>query len=181
MGLWPVRSRRTRAFARLARSIRHEYDFAILHFDENVLSPHNSNGVIGPEWGLPFKWFRGSSGLPMIAVCHGTPQFYGQYDIQYDQPDLLKVIEQERLRMVEYLGDIPVVCNSHQAMREWDFRNARTIWHGFDPTEFLPATYERDSCPLGPLVLSRPHYRGYLLYRQVFEVISTSCGRNSCT
>lgn len=72
--------------------------------------------------------------------------------------------------MVEYLGDIPVVCNSHQAAHEWQFSKSLVIWHGFDPAEFPPATYEKGIVsPLGPLVLSRPHYRGYFLYRKVFD------------
>lgn len=146
------------------------YDFAILHFDENVLSPGNTNGVIGPEWGSAFKWLRENLDLPKVAVCHGTPQFFGQYNINYSAPNLMEVVEEERVRMVDYLGDIPVVLNSHQAQREWQFRNSRVIWHGFDPTEFPPATYKRGILsPLGPLVLSRPHYRGYFLYKKVFS------------
>lgn len=147
-----------------------DYDLAILHFDENVLAPENTNGVIGPEWGSAFKWLHAQPGLPKIAVCHGTPQFYGQYDIGYSKPDLMQPIEAERQRLVDYLGDIPVVVNSHQAQREWGFRNSRVIWHGFDPAEFPPATYERGILsPLGPLVMSRPHYRGYFLYKAVFS------------
>ena len=114
--------------------------------------------------------FREHVDLPKIAVCHGTPQFRGQYDINYSEPDLMQVIESERIRLVEYLGDIPVVVNSHQAHREWEFKRSRVIWHGFDPTEFPPATHERGILsPLGPLVTSRPHYRGYFLYQKVFE------------
>lgn len=147
-----------------------DYDFAILHFDENVLSPENTNGVIGPDWGKAFQWFRENVDLPKVAICHGTPQFFGQYNIDYEGPDLLQVIEQERAKMVEYLGDIPVVCNSHQAAHEWQFSKSLVIWHGFDPAEFPPATYEKGIVsPLGPLVLSRPHYRGYFLYRKVFD------------
>lgn len=147
-----------------------EFDLAILHFDENVLAPENTNGVIGPEWGAAFRLFRDMPDVRKIAVCHGTPQFRGQYDIDYREPDLLQTIEPERKRLVDYLGDIMVVCNSHQAQREWQFRRSTVIWHGFDPREFPPATYERGVLsPLGPLVLSRPHYRGYFLYRQVFD------------
>ncbi|WP_255210817.1 glycosyltransferase [Methylogaea oryzae] len=63
-----------------------------------------------------------------------------------------------------------VVCNSHQAQKEWGFHRSRVIWHGFDPAEFPPSTYERGILsPLGPLVTSRPHYRGYYLYQQVFN------------
>jgi glycosyltransferase involved in cell wall biosynthesis len=146
-----------------------DYDFAILHFDENVLSYGNTNGVIGPDWGAAFSWMRDNVDLPKVAICHGTPQFYGQYNMDYSGTDLLKVIEHERVRLVDYLGSIPTVLNSHQAKREWGFRNSRVIWHGFDPTEFPPATYERGILShQGPLVTSRPHYRGYFLHREVF-------------
>ena len=147
-----------------------DFDFAILHFDENVLAPENTNGVLGSDWGSAFRWFREHIALPKIAVCHGTPQFYGQYNIAYREYDLMQIIEPERRRLVDYLADIPVVCNSHQAQREWGFRNSRVIWHGFDPAEFPLASYEKGIVsPLGPLVVSRPHYRGYFLYREVFD------------
>jgi len=157
-------------FARVEDVDTREYDLAILHFDENVLAYQNTNGVLGPEWGEAFKWMRENVNLPKVAICHGTPQFYGQYNMNYSGPDLLEVIEKERTRLVDYLGDIPVVLNSHQAQSEWRYRNSRVIWHGFDPTEFPPATYERGILsPLGPLVTSRPHYRGYFLYQTVFK------------
>ena len=157
-------------FARADEVDLQEFDLAILHFDENVLAPENTNGVIGPEWGATFRWFRENVRLPAIAVCHGTPQFYGQYNPAYAGPDLMQPIEVERRRLVDNLADVFVVCNSHQAETEWQFRQSRTIWHGFDPAEFPPATYERGIVsPLGPLVMSRPHYRGYFLYRKVFD------------
>jgi glycosyltransferase involved in cell wall biosynthesis len=152
------------------KSIREsDYDLAVVHFDENVLSPENTNGVLGPEWGAVFRWFMDEVRLPKVAICHGTPQFYGQYTPGYDKPDLMQVIEAARRKLVDYLGDTMVICNSHQAEREWGFRRSRVIWHGFDPTELPPATYERGILsPTGPLVLSRPHYRGYYLYQKVF-------------
>jgi glycosyltransferase involved in cell wall biosynthesis len=147
-----------------------DFDLAILHFDENVLAPENTNGVIGPEWGAAFRWFLENVRLPSVAVCHGTPQFHGQYRPAYSGADLMQPIEAERIRLVQALADMMVVCNSHQAEAEWRFQRSRTIWHGFDPAEFPPATYERGILsPLGPLVMSRPHYRGYYVYRQVFD------------
>ncbi len=143
---------------------------AILHFDENVLSPEHTNGVLGAEWGATFRWFREQVPLPKVAICHGTPQFHGQYNFGYAGGDLMSPIEESRRKLVEYVGDMPVVCNSHQAETEWEFANSRVIWHGFDPSEFPPSTYERGIVsPMGPLVMSRPHYRGYFLYREVFE------------
>jgi glycosyltransferase involved in cell wall biosynthesis len=145
-----------------------DYDLALLHFDENVLSPEHCNGVIGPDWGAAFRWFMENVRLPKIAVCHGTPQFRGQYDFDYAGADLMQVIEPARTKLVDYLGDTHVVCNSHQAQQEWGFRRSSVIWHGFDPTEFPPSTRERGILtPTGPLVRSRPHYRGYFLQQQV--------------
>ncbi len=96
-----------------------EYDLAILHFDENVLAYENCNGIISSDWGLTFRYFANRIDLPKIAVCHGTPQFYGQYDPDYRKPDLMKPIEEERLRFTELLKNVQVVVNSHQAQREW--------------------------------------------------------------
>lgn len=146
-----------------------DYDLAILHFDENVLSPENSNGVLGPYWGHAFRYLMEEGDVPKIAVCHGTPQFHGQYTPGYDKADLLQVIEPARRELVEYLKDTLVICNSHQAQAEWGFRRSKVIWHGFDPLEFPPACYEKGILsPLGPAVTARPHYRGYYLYQQVF-------------
>ncbi|MEC5385613.1 glycosyltransferase [Uliginosibacterium sp. H3] len=147
-----------------------EFDLALLHFDENVLAYENTNDKIGPEWGATFRWFVDNIKLPKVAICHGTPQFHGQYTPGYDKPDLMNVIEPARVALVEYVKDIEIVCNSYQAKREWGFHKSRVIWHGFDPVEFLPSTYGKGILsPLGPLVVSRPHYRGYYVYQQVFS------------
>jgi glycosyltransferase involved in cell wall biosynthesis len=82
----------------------------------------------------------------------------------------MTVIEPARAALVDYVKGIEIVCNSYQAQREWGFHKSRVIWHGFDPSEFLPATYCKGILsPLGPLVKSRPHYRGYYLYQKVFS------------
>jgi glycosyltransferase involved in cell wall biosynthesis len=147
-----------------------EFDMALLHFDENVLNHENTNGQIGPEWGAAFRYFVERVNLPKVAICHGTPQFHGQYTPGYDKPDLMTVIEPARAALVDYVKDIEIVCNSHQALREWGFHKSRVIWHGFDPSEFLPSTYAKGILsPLGPLVKSRPHYRGFYLYQKVFS------------
>ena len=147
-----------------------DYDLALLHFDENVLNYENTNGQLGPEWGAAFRYFVEELKLPKVAICHGTPQFHGQYTPGYNGADLMTVIEPARAALVDYERDIEIVCNSHQAQREWGFHKSRVIWHGFDPSEFLPATYSKGILsPLGPLVQSRPHYRGFYLYQQVFS------------
>jgi glycosyltransferase involved in cell wall biosynthesis len=150
----------------------HDYDLAVLHFDENVLSPENSNGVLSPDWGLTFRWFRENLEIPMVAICHGTPQFFGQYDANYVGADLCQVNEIERKRLVDYLGDIPVICNSYQAMHEWRFRNARVIWHGFAPHEYPPGQHDRGVLVMRRDALThRPHYRGLSVYEDVLAKI----------
>jgi glycosyltransferase involved in cell wall biosynthesis len=147
-----------------------EYDLAIMHFDENVLSPENTNGVIGADWGHAFKWFHENLKIPKVAICHGTPQFHGQYNINYFGTDLLRPIEVEREKLVNYLGNTLVIVNSYQAQVEWRFNASKVIWHGFDPSDFLPATYEKGIIsPFGPLVLTRPHYRGFFIYEKVLD------------
>lgn len=147
-----------------------DYDLAILHFDENVLSPENSNGYLRKDWGDTFKFFREKIDLPKVAICHGTPQFYGQYNLNYDKPNLLQTIEAERQKLVNYLGDILVINNSYQAQKEWNFHNSKVIWHGFDPSEFPLTTFTKGILsPFGEAVTSRPHYRGYYVYQAVFQ------------
>lgn len=152
-----------------------DYDLAILHFDENVLAPENCNSIISSDWGGNFLWMlQNVPNLPKVAVCHGTPQFIGQYQPNYAASDLGAVIEESRSTLVEALGDIPVVCNSYQAQREWGFKNSRVIWHGFDPTEFSPTDYTGGVMSLSRSVRERPHYRGYSLYKAVTERLPES-------
>ncbi|HEY4481604.1 MAG TPA: glycosyltransferase [Candidatus Brocadiaceae bacterium] len=145
------------------------YDLAILHFDENVLAAENTNGVIGPDWGINFKYFRENLKIPKIAICHGTPQFYGQYTDQFIDAGDIKVIEKARQDLVAYVGDMLIICNSYQAQREWGFKNSKVIWHGFDPTEFPPAYYDKGILTPGRAMKERPHYRGYFFFQQVFK------------
>jgi len=147
-------------------------DVAILHFDENVLRPENCNGVISRDWGDNFRYFMDRfKGVPKVAVCHGTPQFIGQYNPSYSGDDLGTPIESSREELVRFLNDVPVVCNSHQALREWGFKNARVIWHGFDPSEFQITNYAGGILTLGSAMKERPYYRGYAHYLKVCEIL----------
>ena len=151
-----------------------DYDLAIVPFDENVLAPQNCNGILGLAWGDLFLWFLRNVSLPKIGICHGTPQFYGQYDISYAEPNLMQVIETERLRLVEAVRDFTVVCNSHQAEREWGFVRSTTIWHGFDPMEFPLRGKDSSGClALGEEVMRhRPFYNGFFVYKETCAQLS---------
>jgi glycosyltransferase involved in cell wall biosynthesis len=141
-----------------------DFDLAILHFDENVLHPEYCQGVLPKNWGDSFKAFL-SLQIPMVAVCHGTPQVDEDFDSAYfGQP-----IEQERLKLMELLQNIPIVTNSFQAQREWRFKNSRVIWHGFDPTEYPQALFSGSILSLAREMQVRPQYRGKELYDDVLS------------
>ncbi len=147
-----------------------DYDVALLHFDENVLNPEFCNGVVTPDWGAAFKFFSEQVPLPKVAICHGTPQFHGQYTPGYSEPDLLQVVDEQRQRLVDYTKNMLVIVNSHQAQREWGYRNSRVIWHGFDPAEFPLSTYRRGILTIMDAhLLYRPHYNGAKLHGEVME------------
>ena len=137
-------------FARWGEIDPRAFDLAILHFDENVLRATADARCVGACWGATFRFLRQNLEIPCVAVCHGTP------------PGESLALRQE---LVDFLGDIPVVVNSHQAHAEWGFAQARVIWQGFDPAEF-PCRAERGSRLPSILTLpseayaERPGYRG---------------------
>ncbi len=149
------------------------YDVAILHFDENVLAPHLTNGVIPSVWGKPFRHFlQQFPHLPKVAICHGTPQFEGQYGLDPERKSAFSVHEDEKATLVAELAQagVKVVCNSYQAHREWGFADSRVIWHGIDPQEFPKGSLSRDILALD-LDRHRPHYRGAWEHERVAELL----------
>lgn len=147
-----------------------DFDLAILHFDETVLNPELCNNTIPYGWGNPFRWLLETVDLPKVAICHGTPPFVGQYGLDTEPRRVFEVHEADKQRLISVLKDIPVVVNSHQALDEWRFPRSRVIWHGFDPQEFPPATYERDVLSHGA-DHNRPHYRGLAEFQRVRELL----------
>lgn len=138
-----------------------DYDVCLMHFDENVLCPELSNGVLPANWGEPFVWALSLDDLPKIAICHGTPPFRGQYAANKGKISAFEVLDEQRLKLVDALRTAGafVVCNSWQAKAEWGFENCRVIWHGFDPDEFRVGSHTRDVLTLRH-DHTRPHYRG---------------------
>lgn len=137
-------------FARWDEIDPRQFDLAILHFDENVLQAAADAPGVGADWGATFRFLRDKLPIPCVGVCHGTPPAGG---------------DAARAALVDFLGGIPVVVNSHQALAEWGFENARVIWQGFDPAEFpcRPAPGLRAPRILtlpGEATAERPGYRG---------------------
>ena len=151
----------------------HDYDAAILHFDENVFVARLGNNVIPPNWGLPFRHFlENFPNLPKVAICHGTAPFEGQYGLDRKRKHVFRLHDAERQELVGALAEagVRVVCNSHEALGEWGFVDARVIWHGFDPQEFPECTRQRDILALAP-DMSRPHYRGAWEHQRVVDLL----------
>ena len=151
-----------------------EFDLAILHFDENVLHPELCNGKVPQDWGQTFKWLLGLRDLPKVAICHGTPQFFGQYDRAYSKPDLGNVIEANRKELVDKLFGVKIVCNSHQAAFEWNFHKSETIWHGFAPHEFPPTLKDKNVLVmLEAAMRNRPHYNGLFVFEAIERLLGS--------
>jgi glycosyltransferase involved in cell wall biosynthesis len=149
-----------------------DYDVAILHFDENVLHPEKCAGQVPDDWGATLLWFLNNVPLPKVAVCHGTPQFAGQYTANYQGSDLGVVDESSRKELVELMRDILVVCNSHQAKHEWGFKKATVVWHGFSPHDFPEGRRELGILTmLSTALRNRPHYNGLFVFERVQELL----------
>jgi glycosyltransferase involved in cell wall biosynthesis len=145
-----------------------QFDALILHCDENSLSPESSNGALAPDWGALFQHLKKNAKLPTVVVCHGTAQFHGHYDHKLERPDMeIRVNEAERKKLVDYLSDVLVVCNSYDAEKEWGWKRSKVIWHGFDPAEYPPARPKKQILTVAGDLKSRPHCRGYYLYEKV--------------
>ncbi len=149
-----------------------DFDVAILHFDENALHPELSEGVLPADWGASFRRGLAEWDIPKVAICHGTPQFHGQYNASYSEPDLGQVIDESRREMVDALAGVPVVCNSVQAEHEWGFRNSVTIWHGFSPHEYPVGRHDRGILSMNRIALiHRPHYNGLFVHDFVRDLL----------
>lgn len=149
-----------------------DYDMALVHFDENALHPERCNGKVPMDWGATLNWFMRDVHLPKAGICHGTPQFAGQYDGSYTGADLGKVNEASRQELAAYLRDVLVVCNSHQAREEWGFHRSQTIWHGFSPHEYPNIAHDgRVLTMLGAALENRPHYNGKFVVQRIEGIL----------
>ncbi|MGI3903987.1 MAG: glycosyltransferase [Janthinobacterium lividum] len=151
------------------------FDVVLLHFDENVMAAPLTNGIIPASWGDAFRRLLDVPDVPKIAVCHGTVPFVGQFGADPNRKFSFEPHEDERQALVDALAaaGARVVCNSHQALAEWGFENARVIWHGFDPQEFPRGTLKRDVLAL-QADFARPHYRGAWEFTEAVSLLDPS-------
>lgn len=150
-----------------------DYDLVISHFDEHILHQELTNGAKNESWGQEFKFlnqFRNE--IPIISVCHGTPQFAGQFRPIMDGQNV-EIIESSRMDMLDYLGDTKVVLNSYQALEEWGFPNSLVIWQGFQPSQFRPMPKTGIwSCMGLSKLQKRPYYNGFNLFKKCMKAVN---------
>lgn len=109
-----------------------DFDVAFLHLDQWCDDRNNLRA-------LPYRIMnRIAQGVPRIVIMHGTP------DSNANRRAILRLI-----------GDLPVVCNSKRAARQWysgerrrdhyGLPQFRTIIHGYDVDEFWSEPLEKRS------------------------------------
>lgn len=139
-----------------------DYDLALLHFDENCINPSISNGVLGPEWGAIFRRFvHEINEIPRVAICHGTPPFHGMFDVSYQGKNLMQDWTEEINKIRNFVGDLPIICNSWNAWDQWKFPNSRVIWQGFDSNDYPIGSRTKGMVYCANSIRHRPWYRGY--------------------
>jgi glycosyltransferase involved in cell wall biosynthesis len=91
--------------------------------DESKIRTHNLHVALlhldqwcdrDPFRAYPYRLMRERTRhLPQVVIMHGTPDD-----------------AQNRRRILRLIGDLPVVCNAHQAAQEWDGGEGRVDRHG---------------------------------------------------
>jgi glycosyltransferase involved in cell wall biosynthesis/GT2 family glycosyltransferase len=147
------------------------FDLAILHFDEFILHPELTNGRLSKDWGNQFKHMMENFKGPKVAICHGVPYYKGDFEENYNGNDIGIIQETYRKELVDFLDNILVICNSHEAQKEWGFKNSKVIWQGFDPLMYPLSNHNEKIITVSGDMLARPIYRGYNFYKKVMDNI----------
>lgn len=95
---------------------KEKYDLVILHVDQTSIDPRSTKHIL-------FKEIEQSTrGVPRVVINHMTPK----HD-RYSEPEAIKM-------MKDLVKDIPMVCNSTVAQKQWGW--GTTITHGLDPDDW---------------------------------------------
>ena len=132
-------------FIPLEKINQRQFDLAILPFDEHVLDYNYYDTMHHDDDNTLITMLKLTDGLPRLGFCLGSPQIHEQDGL--DSPGVAGSAVAARLEALRtLLRDIPVVCPSHQAQREWGFLQSSVIWPGLSPMEFPPGTHRRAVC-----------------------------------
>ncbi|WP_316897961.1 glycosyltransferase [Pseudodesulfovibrio indicus] len=152
-----------------------EFDLAILPFDGYALAPEYCRSC-PPERAKTFlTMLELTRDIPKIGLCHGAPPIYeGEPANARLAPGAVIPSGLESLRKL--LGQIPVVCASAQARKEWGFADCTVIHPGLSPVEYAPGGHAR-----GCLTLPRadfddqPIIHGDAMRRRVEALLDGVC------
>jgi len=96
-----------------------KYDLAILHIDQQCLSPK-----LGKSF-LYYDLRKTIKDIPIIVINHGTPCYPEKYDWEEAKKKMRKAVS----------GAAAMVVNSKQAAKDWGF--GIPIWHGLEADEWF--------------------------------------------
>jgi len=152
-----------------------KYDLAILHVDQQCLSPRIAYGK-----SMVFREVKAQiKDIPIIVINHGTP-VYPEVFTQFAQEAGLGNTEEAgeewaRREMKKLMEGVSVmVVNSHKAKEMWGF--GKTIIHGLDPEDWWDLPKEpRVVTFISPGGIGEKYY-GRRFFRETRQVLRRKYG-----
>lgn len=109
------------------------YDLAILNIDQQCSNPDLNKGILMKHMRDVIK--EKQPNLPIIWINHATPVYPERYEDGNKENNY--VSETLRKEILDIIGNDYMVCNSHQAEKEWNNPNSRAIIHGMEKDEWI--------------------------------------------
>ena len=110
-----------------------KYDLVILNIDQQCSNQNLNKAVLVRQMKQAIR--EVDTEVPIIFINHGTPIYPESY------PDGKKsnnyVSEKLKKEILDIVYPDFMVINSHQAKKEWDYDNSRTIVHGMEAKEWI--------------------------------------------
>ena len=142
-----------RPFPKNCRWVNHyekgKYDLAILHIDQqSIYDPKQGDRIHKGRLYLELRDAIGND-CPIITINHMTP-----FHDKYESPYVIEFIK-------EMTKGTTMVCNSHEATRQWGW--GETIIHGLKPEEWFDLPKEpRCVIVLSPAGMEKAYRRKFL-------------------
>lgn len=107
-----------------------KYDLAILNIDQQCSNPNLNKSLLTQEMKKVIQ--ETDTNCKIVFINHGTPVYPEMF------PDAKRdngfISEQLKKEILDIVGDVPMVVNSHQAAKDWGRGTA--IIHGMNPDEW---------------------------------------------
>jgi hypothetical protein len=109
-----------------------KYDLAILNIDQQCSNPALNKSILTKQMKQSIR--EVDKEVPIIFINHGTPVYPEMF------PDGTKesnyISNQLREEILKIVAPDYMVVNSHQAKKDWNYENSRTIIHGMEAKEW---------------------------------------------